>query len=78
MAETRLVTARVPESLEQQARASAPELLASLDMSTLLRAGLAALIGHHNPAEAVRVARAARLPRGGPRPGAGPKRRTPA
>ena len=62
MAETRSVAARVPEWLEDQARASAPEL-ASIDLSTLVRAGLAALAGL-NPREAVRVAQDAQQRRG--------------
>jgi hypothetical protein len=56
----------VPEALEQQARDSAPEL-AGVDTSTLLRAGLAVLAGHHDVGDAVRVALDARMPRGGPR-----------
>lgn len=45
MAETRRITTRVPEDLEDAARASSPEL-ASLDISTLVRVGLAVLAGH--------------------------------
>jgi hypothetical protein len=62
MAQTRTVTARVPESLEKRARASAPEL-AALDMSTLLRVGLAVL-GGLPVGEALRKAQA----RPGPKP----------
>jgi antitoxin component of RelBE/YafQ-DinJ toxin-antitoxin module len=45
MAVTRMIQARVPESLEARARASSPELLAGLDISHLVRVALAALAG---------------------------------
>jgi hypothetical protein len=44
MAVTRMIQARVPESLEARARASSPEL-AGLDISHLVRVALAALAG---------------------------------
>jgi hypothetical protein len=55
VAVTRLIYARVPESLESAARGAAPEL-AALDLSTLLRVGLATLAGHNRP-EAIAIAR---------------------
>ncbi len=64
MAETRGIRVRVPESLEERARARSPEL-AALDMSTLVRVGLAVLAGH-DPHEAVTLVRA--------RPGRKPRR----
>jgi hypothetical protein len=48
MANTRVIRARVPEELEDSARASSPEL-AALDLSTLIRVGLAVLAGHPVP-----------------------------
>jgi hypothetical protein len=65
MAETRRVTTRVPEGLEAAARASSPEL-AGLDLSTLVRVGLAVLAGHPVPA-ALDLAERARSKRG-PKP----------
>ena len=58
MARTRGVAVRVPEDLEQQARATAPEL-ADLPLSTLVRVGLAVLAGHPVP-DAITVAIEAR------------------
>jgi hypothetical protein len=58
MANTRVVTARVPETLEERARASAPEL-AAVDLSTLVRVGLAVLAGHDRR-EAVTMVRGRR------------------
>jgi hypothetical protein len=57
MARTRGVAVRVPEDLEQAARAT-PEL-AELPLSTLVRVGLAVLAGHPVP-DAITVAIAAR------------------
>lgn len=65
MAETRGIRVRVPESLEARARARSPEL-AALDMSTLVRVGLAVLAGHDDLREAVSLVRA--------RPGRKPRR----
>jgi len=61
MANTRRAVARIPEGLEAAARASSPEL-AALDMSMLLRVGLAVLAGHPVP-DALDVARAKRGPK---------------
>lgn len=44
MARTRMTNARIPEDLEQAARARSPEL-AAVDFSTLVRIGLAVLAG---------------------------------
>jgi hypothetical protein len=62
MAETRGIRVRVPESLEAAARERSPEL-AALDMSTLVRVGLAVLGGQAIP-DAVTVAVGCRQPRG--------------
>jgi hypothetical protein len=62
MAETRRLTTRVPEALEAAARAGSPEL-AALDLSTLVRVGLAVLAGHPVPV-ALDLARA----KSGPKP----------
>ena len=64
MARTRGVAVRVPEDLEEAARAT-PEL-AELPLSTLVRVGLAVLAGHQVE-EAIRVAIAYRQPPG-PKP----------
>jgi hypothetical protein len=54
MAATRDVHARIPEALENRARHGAPEL-AHMDLSTLMRVGLAVLAGDDIPA-AIRTA----------------------
>lgn len=66
MARTRGVMARVPEDLEDAARAIAPEL-ADLPLSTLIRVGLATLAGHHRVDDAIQVALACRQ-QPGPKP----------
>jgi hypothetical protein len=62
MAKTRPVAARVPEDLEAEARARAPEL-AYLPLSALLRVGLAVLAGRDLD-DAIRVSLASRQPPG--------------
>lgn len=66
MARTRQSAVSVPEELEAAARASAAEL-ADLPLSTLVRAGLAMLAGHHQVGDAVTAALACRQ-RPGPKP----------
>jgi hypothetical protein len=67
MANSPVRLARVPEALEAAARQASPEL-ATLEMSDLLRAGLAMLAGARDHAEAIaaaRLTRAAHTQRGG-------------
>jgi hypothetical protein len=61
MANTRRAGLRIPGELEQAARASAPEL-ADLELSHLVRVGLAVLAGHPVPS-AIEVARSKRGPK---------------
>lgn len=65
---TRGVNVRVPEHLEEAARAGAPEL-ADLPVSALIRVGLAMLAGHQEVSDAIRVAIACRQ-QPGPKPSA--------
>jgi hypothetical protein len=65
---TRSAAVRVPEDLEAAARATAPEQLDGLPLSTLVRVGLAVLAGHKVD-DAVKVAIAYRQ-QPGPKPAA--------
>lgn len=62
MARTRAAAARIPEQLEAAARERSPEL-AALDLSTLLRVGLAVLAGS-SVAEAIASVKMRPGPRG--------------
>jgi hypothetical protein len=63
MAATRAVNTRISKELEMRARAAAPDVLADLASSMLVRVGLAVLAGDDLPT-ALQAARDARQPTG--------------